>query len=84
MSTENAAYRKPSGYGAEPRRREKRCPPHGPFLVRGVDEGPYALSGTYRASCLACGLEGPERTEGWEARLAFDEAFGALPEESRT
>jgi hypothetical protein len=33
---------------------------------------------TYAASCLACGLAGPEREDGWEAKLAFDEAFGTL------
>jgi hypothetical protein len=29
----------------------------------------------YVASCLACGLGGPEREDGWEAKLAFDEAL---------
>jgi hypothetical protein len=30
--------------------------------------------GRYVASCLACGLAGPEREDGWEAKLAFDGA----------
>ncbi len=53
--------------------REKPCPPHGPIQVQAVDEG------TYVASCLVCGLAGPQREDGWEAKLAFDEAFGTLP-----
>jgi hypothetical protein len=40
-----------------------------PVLVQAVDEG------TYVAGCLACGLAGPEREDGWDAKLAFDEAF---------
>jgi hypothetical protein len=43
------------------------CPPHGPILVAASEEGRYA------ASCLACGFRGPEREDGWEAKLAFDE-----------
>jgi hypothetical protein len=42
-------------------------------LVQGTDRR------TFTASCLACGLEGPDRRDGWEAKLAFDEAFGTLP-----
>jgi hypothetical protein len=34
---------------------------------------------TYVASCLACRLVGLEREDGWDAKLAFDEAFGTLP-----
>ena len=60
-------------------RRKKLCPPHGPILVQAVKKGPYE-EGPYVASCLACGLAGPEREDGWEAKLAFDEAFrGTLP-----
>ncbi len=44
------------------------CPPHGPILVTASEGGRYA------ASCLACGFKGPERVDGWEAKLAFDEA----------
>lgn len=72
---QNAISRQPLGERAEVHRREKPCPPHGPIMVRAVDEGPYAASEAYRASCLACGLEGPEREDGWEAKLAFDDAF---------
>jgi hypothetical protein len=66
--------RHPLTDSAEPNRREKPCPPHGPILVRATDQR------TFTASCLACGLEGPKREDGWEAKLAFDEAFGALPD----
>jgi hypothetical protein len=45
------------------------CPSHGPLVVAASEEGHYA------ASCLACGLRGPERNDGWEAKLAFDEAL---------
>jgi hypothetical protein len=58
---------------AEVDRHEKPCPPHGPILVQATGQR------TYTASCLACGLEGPDRQDGWEAKLAFDEAFGTLP-----
>jgi hypothetical protein len=54
-------------------RHEKPCPAHGPILVQVTDLE------VYTASCLACGLEGPGRQDGWEAKLAFDEAFGTLP-----
>jgi hypothetical protein len=53
-------------------RHEKPCPPHGPILVQATDLE------VYMASCFACGLEGPGRQDGWEAKLAFDEAFGTL------
>ena len=35
--------------------------------------------GRYAASCLACGLRGPEREDGWEAKVAFDEAVQPPP-----
>ena len=54
-------------------RRKKPCPPHGPILVEAVDEGAHV------ASCLACGSAGPKREDGWEAKLAFDQAFAGLP-----
>ena len=44
-----------------------RCPPHGPIMVAASEEGYYL------ASCLACGVAGPQREDGWEAKLAFDE-----------
>jgi hypothetical protein len=53
--------------------RKKSCPPHGPIQVQAVDEGARV------ASCLVCGLAGPKRENSWEAKLAFDEAFGTLP-----
>ena len=43
------------------------CPPHGPIMVAASEEGRYS------ASCLACGVRGPEREDGREAKLAFDE-----------
>ena len=49
--------------------RRGSCPSHGPLVVAASEEGHYA------ASCLACGLRGPERNDGWEAKLAFDEAL---------
>jgi hypothetical protein len=51
---------------------EMPCPPHGPILIKAVEKSAYS------ASCLACGLEGPKREDGWDAKLAFDEAFGAI------
>lgn len=50
---------------AEPR----QCPPHGPILVGASEEG------VYTATCLSCGVQGPERSDGWEAKLAFDQRF---------
>jgi hypothetical protein len=38
----------------------------------GADE-----DGVYVASCLACGVSGPEREDGWEAKTAFDEHFAS-------
>jgi hypothetical protein len=49
-------------------RGRKRCPPHGPLMVHAVKEGSYVTQ------CLACGLEGPERKDGLEAKRAFDAA----------
>jgi hypothetical protein len=49
-------------------RGRKPCPPHGPLLVHAVKENCYV------AQCLACGLEGPERKDGLDAKQAFDEA----------
>jgi hypothetical protein len=49
------------------------CPPHGPVMVAASEEGRYA------ASCLACGARGPEREDGWEAKLAFDKAIQPPP-----
>jgi hypothetical protein len=50
-------------HGREP------CLLHGPILIRAFEEGAYV------ALCLTCGAAGPERTDGWEAKLAFDESF---------
>ena len=47
----------------------RECPPHGPLLVGASGKG------IYTASCLRCGVRGPERSDGWEAKLAFDECF---------
>ncbi len=51
----------------------RSCPPHGPIMVAASGEGLYA------ASCMACGVGGPEREDGWEAKLAFDEALQPSP-----
>ena len=62
----------PAGHRMEHRGRamgHASCPSHGPLVVAASEEGHYA------ASCLACGLRGPERDDGWEAKLAFDEAL---------
>jgi hypothetical protein len=42
-------------------------------MVAASEEGRYA------ASCLACGVAGPERGDGWEAKLAFDETIKPHP-----
>jgi hypothetical protein len=57
---------------AEVGRPEMSCPPHGPILIKAVEKRAYS------ASCLSCGLEGPKQEDGWDAKLAFDEAFGAI------
>jgi hypothetical protein len=49
------------------------CPPHGPIMVAAFEEDRYV------ASCLACGVAGPEREDSWEAKLAFDEAISSMP-----
>ena len=51
----------------------RSCPPHGPIMVAASEEGLYA------ASCMACGARGAERDDGWEAKLAFDEALQPPP-----
>jgi hypothetical protein len=49
--------------------RTKPCPPHTPLLLQATGYG-------YRvARCLACGLQGPQRENSSEARLAFKELF---------
>jgi hypothetical protein len=55
------------------RGRRESCPPHGPIMAAASEEGRYV------ASCLACGVAGPEREDGWEAKLAFDEALQPPP-----
>ena len=50
------------------KRRDKRCPPHGPLLVDTCGENRHL------ARCLSCGLIGPERKDSGEAKLAFAEA----------
>jgi hypothetical protein len=69
---EKAILRRPLTDRVGVHRREEPCPRHGPILIQGIE------GTTYVASCLACGLAGPEREDGWEAKLAFDEAFGTL------
>jgi hypothetical protein len=69
---EKSILRRPLTNRADFPRREKICPPHGPILIEAIE------ATTYAASCLACGLVGPEREDGWEAKLAFDAAFGTL------
>ena len=67
---EKAILRRPLTDRAGSHRRQKPCPRHGPILIEAIE------ATTYAATCLACGLAGPEREDGWEAKLAFDEAFG--------
>jgi hypothetical protein len=68
MAKKGASYRPPQQVGGG---RRRRCPPHGPIMV-GADE-----DGVYVASCLACGVSGPKREDGWEAKMAFEEDFGS-------
>lgn len=68
MTTQKDRLGRLSGSNARPEERRTSCPPHGPIMVD-VSE-----SGYYVASCLACGLRGPEREDGWEAKAAFDKA----------
>jgi hypothetical protein len=49
--------------------RDECCSVHGPVLIYALEEN------TYVALCLTCGMMGPERRDGWEAKLAFDEYF---------
>ena len=51
------------------RGRKDSCPPHGPHLVTALGEGRQAVR------CLKCGLVGPGRTDGLEAKLAFDQRW---------
>ena len=51
-------------------RGRKGCPPHGPHVIDGVDEGLF-----YAARCLKCGLMGPVCKEALEAKLAFDQRW---------
>jgi hypothetical protein len=67
---EDAIPRHPLTDEAEVYGRKKPCLRHGPILIRPTHPG------TYTASCVTCGLAGPEREDGWEAKLAFDEALG--------
>jgi hypothetical protein len=45
------------------------CPVHGPLLIHPLRETAYV------AVCLSCGMIGPEREDGWGAKLAFDESL---------
>jgi hypothetical protein len=49
--------------------RLRQCPPHGPHLIDPLEAGLYV------ARCLACGLTGPKRKDGLEAKLAFDQTW---------
>ncbi len=51
------------------KRRIGPCPPHGPMMVAAVERRAYV------ARCLRCGLSGPTREDGVDAKRAFDEAF---------
>ena len=70
VTTERRARKRRGGAG------RKSCPPHGPIMVAASEEGRYA------ASCMACGARGPEREDGWEAKLAFDEVVQPPPGEA--
>lgn len=60
----------PSVQDASPGRgRNDHCPPHGPHLVTALGEGRHVVR------CLKCGLAGPERKDGQEAKLAFDQRW---------
>jgi hypothetical protein len=61
---------KPMANGHE----RRPCPPHSPILVAAIDEASH----TYVARCMTCGLAGPEREDGLEAKLAFDESLEAV------
>ncbi len=49
--------------------RARPCPPHGPLMIAAVEKRAYV------ARCLRCGLSGPRRGDGRDAKRAFDEAF---------
>ena len=61
----------------DPRTEREVCPPHGPLTVSASEDGHYATS------CLRCGTRGPEREDGWEAKLAFDEVLQPPAGEAR-
>ena len=44
------------------------CPPHGPMMVAAVERNAYV------ARCLRCGLSGPARGDGVDAKRAFEDA----------
>ena len=67
---DNANPRHPLTDEASARTRERPCPPHGPILIERAEPVSFV------ATCLRCGLRGPEREDGWEAKLAFDRALG--------
>lgn len=59
-----------SGQDVSTRRgRNDHCPPHGPHLVTALGESHYVVR------CLRCGLVGPERKDGQDAKLAFDQRW---------
>lgn len=45
------------------------CSVHGPLLIYALEGGAYVVL------CFTCGAIGPERWDGWEAKLAFDDLF---------
>ena len=57
-------------YKADPKfSRNMPCPPHRPIVVEPSEEGYYV------ASCLMCGVVGPEREDARKAKLAFDQTW---------
>lgn len=68
MTTEKGRPRHPAGRDRGGTERGC-CPPHGPLMVSAIEKGVYVTS------CLVCGAMGPQRNDGWEAKLAFDEAL---------
>jgi hypothetical protein len=61
LSSLTRALKRDNGHGS--------CSVHGPLLIYPLEEDAYATV------CLSCGVIGPEREDGWEAKLAFDESF---------
>ena len=51
------------------KRRIGPCPPHGPMMVAAEERKAYV------ARCLRCGLSGPTREDGADAKRAFDKTF---------